>query len=318
MPPKKLKGTEITSAQGQETIRKVRALYIQTEGAPPKNSGTTASRGVNQGETADEGLAARFIPGGVLHQVQDTAGGRFPEGLGDADPQKPRKVHTSGYYCISLSDVAGDALAREGRGIQRRCPFYDYAVQRDTSSGPDDHDIPGGDIRGIDRLHPFRRFQEGGIRPYVHKGCNASPAAAFGDSFKEFSELKEKHYEHGLRELRAGSRQESDGQGSDRSHSHQKIFVQGLSFQELFRPFAKGFPSDCQIGYKIKQEKLPFVQRRTESFHGYASCEHQRRRNYLYKRFARFLFHIPGVFCKDMASRRTARPQSQTIMTIWR
>ena len=39
MPPKKLSGTDITSAHGQDTIRNVRALYSQVAKLPPKNTG---------------------------------------------------------------------------------------------------------------------------------------------------------------------------------------------------------------------------------------------------------------------------------------
>ena len=50
MPPKKLRGTEITSAQGQEMTRKVRARWSQSvQTVPARNQGrggSTASRTV--------------------------------------------------------------------------------------------------------------------------------------------------------------------------------------------------------------------------------------------------------------------------------
>ena len=45
MPPKKPRGTEMTNAQGQETIKKMQARLIQgAAGAPKKSGGISASR----------------------------------------------------------------------------------------------------------------------------------------------------------------------------------------------------------------------------------------------------------------------------------
>ena len=44
IPPKKARGIEITRAQGQEMIRKVRALYIHTFQAPRPISGGTIAQ----------------------------------------------------------------------------------------------------------------------------------------------------------------------------------------------------------------------------------------------------------------------------------
>ena len=42
MPPKKLSGTEMTSAQGQDTTKKMRAFCTQPVQFPTKRGGTTA------------------------------------------------------------------------------------------------------------------------------------------------------------------------------------------------------------------------------------------------------------------------------------
>ena len=43
MPPKKLKGTETTSAQGQDTTRKMSARWIHSPQLPTKSGGSRAS-----------------------------------------------------------------------------------------------------------------------------------------------------------------------------------------------------------------------------------------------------------------------------------
>ncbi len=43
MPPKKLKGTDITRAQGQDTTRKVSARFIHSPQPPTNRGGSTAS-----------------------------------------------------------------------------------------------------------------------------------------------------------------------------------------------------------------------------------------------------------------------------------
>ena len=43
MPPKKLRGTEMTRAQGQDTTRKMRAFWTQPTQSPKNRGGSTAS-----------------------------------------------------------------------------------------------------------------------------------------------------------------------------------------------------------------------------------------------------------------------------------
>ena len=61
MPPKKPSGTEITSAQGQETIRNTQARRIQpAKGAPDISGGTIAERGKHRDLVEAGGVYAQL------------------------------------------------------------------------------------------------------------------------------------------------------------------------------------------------------------------------------------------------------------------
>ena len=70
--------------------------------------------------------------------------------------------------------------------------------------------------------------------------CNALTALALGIALEQFANLEKQHDKHGLRELRLCSGQEADSQGSNGSHRHQQMLVEGLSFCYTLHRFLQG------------------------------------------------------------------------------
>ncbi len=89
MPPKNDSGTEMTSAQGHDTTRKVKPRRIQSlHGPMPRRGGRTASASaastmddgrVDAGEARDEALGARLLVACVLDELEDAADRGFTE-----------------------------------------------------------------------------------------------------------------------------------------------------------------------------------------------------------------------------------------------
>ena len=132
MPPKKLRGTEITSAQGQEMTRKVRARWSQSvQTVPARNPGRVRQHrqqdrrdqeqsqrrihhtgGIVFGKPGDKLLADGFLFAGILHQLQNFGNRGFLTGLCHRHPQQPRQVHAAADDVIAHTDALGAGIRR--------------------------------------------------------------------------------------------------------------------------------------------------------------------------------------------------------------
>lgn len=116
MPPKKLRGMEITKAQGQDTTRKFSALGTHTP-QPPSSSregitararaAKTTGGGVVPGEFSDKVFRLGLLFAGILHQVQDLGHGGFPKGPGDPDMEQAGQVDTAADHLVPGGYVRG-------------------------------------------------------------------------------------------------------------------------------------------------------------------------------------------------------------------
>ena len=72
------------------------------------------------------------------------------------------------------------------------------------------------------------------VRPDIHQMSDARTTPPLGITLKEFSYLEEEHHKHSLREFRLCTRQKSDTQGSDGSHRHEEMLIEGIALHYPF------------------------------------------------------------------------------------
>ena len=86
---------------------------------------------------------------------------------------------------------------------------------------------------------------------------NALTALSLGIALEQLAHLKEQHDEDRLRELRLGSWQESDAEGSDGGNGHEEMLIEGITMQHTFGCLLQRFVAYQQIRNQIYQQQLP-------------------------------------------------------------
>ena len=70
---------------------------------------------------------------------------------------------------------------------------------------------------------------------------NAVAALALGVALEEFTYLEEEHHEHCFGELRLGTRQEADAEGTDGGDRHKEMFIKGIALQDTLPRLVQRF-----------------------------------------------------------------------------
>ncbi len=141
-------GMLMTRAHGQLDEERQRAvdpvdpLRVCAEGHAQQRHGNAQQhradaygRRVDAGKAGDERLGAGLAGAGVLHKVENFRDGGFAEGLCRADLQNAAHIDAAADDLVALGHIAGEALARQGAGVQGGIAADDDAVQRDLSPG---------------------------------------------------------------------------------------------------------------------------------------------------------------------------------------
>ena len=248
MPPKKLKGTEMTSAQGQETTRKIsaRVHWLQS---PLTSEGTTASSTAamtTQGVYTRANLVMKFSARAFLLPAFSTRSRILetvdsPNAFVTRTRNRPALVDAAADDVVALAHVAGQALARQRRGVQRRAPFQHHAVQRHALAGLDHDDVAHGHLVGIDLLRLAVALQVGVVRPYLHQLGDGLPRAPHRVGLEQLAHLVKQHHEHGLGVFAGGER-------AHRGQRHEEVFVKHLPVGDVAHRLPQNVPADDGVG----------------------------------------------------------------------
>ena len=210
---------------------------------------------VHAGELGDEVLRARLLAAGVLHQIENFGNGRFAKRLRHPHAQKPALVDAAADDVVALAHVAGQALARQRRGVQRRAPFQHHAVQRHALAGFDHDDVAHGYLIGIDLLRFAVALEVGVVRPYLHQLGDGLPRAPHRVGLEQFAHLIKQHHEHGLGVFAGGKR-------AHRGQRHEEVFVKHLPVGDVAHGLPQNVPTDDGVGDEEgKQPPYPLKRR---------------------------------------------------------
>ena len=122
-----------------------------------------------------------------------------------------------------------------------RVAFGYDPVKRDFLSGTDEDFLPGSDLSRGDGLDTFLLDEVGIVLLEIHKSGNGFPRFIDGAFLKDFSDLEENKDGNCFRIF-------SEGQGSQSSNSHEEIFIENFSLQEVGGGIGEDVPPDDEIG----------------------------------------------------------------------
>ena len=88
----------------------------------------------------------------------------------------------------------------------------------------------------------------------VHQMGNAFTAFALGIAFKEFTDLEKQHDEDRFRELRLGTRQETDAECPNSGNRHEEMLVESLSVHQSLSGFLERVKTNNQIRNQIDEQ----------------------------------------------------------------
>ncbi len=189
--------------------------------------------------------------GCILDQADDARHGAFAVGLGDARRYHAADVDASRQELVVGADVARQAFAGEGYGVERCGADGDDGIERHFLAGTDDDGFADGNLVGADGQFFAVADYGGGVGLQLEEVLDALAAASLGDAFKELADLEEEHHEDGFGELRLGTGQEPYAERADGGDGHQEMLVEGLAVQDAFGGLLEGVEAHDEIGYKI-------------------------------------------------------------------
>ena len=169
-----------------------------------------------------EALAPALAGGGVFHEVEYPARGRFAELRRRADAQHAREADRPAEDLVLRPDLAGPALARQGGDVERGGAVDHDPVERDLLARTDDNDAPDRDLRGVDAPFPVLRLEAGEVRAYVHQRGYVPPAFFDGEVLKKLAYLEQQHDRDALCVLPEDDR-------AYRGDGHEEVLVEDLA-----------------------------------------------------------------------------------------
>ena len=191
---------------------------------------------------------------GVLHQADNLRNGTLAEGLRGAYPDDTRDIDAAGNNFVTDGNIAGQALARQGNGVQGAGAFDDQAIERHFLTRADDDGLAYPHRVGTDGLQLSIALHIGHVGADVHQMGNALAALPFGIALEEFADLEEQHHEDGLGELGLCPREEADAEGADGGYRHQEVLIEGIAVGDSLSSLFQRVVAYYQIRYEIDEQ----------------------------------------------------------------
>ena len=208
------------------------------------------SRRIYPRKAGYEALGPGLPLGGLLRQAQDAGDRALAEGLRRPYPQQACQADAAAGDLVPSRAGPGQALPREGGGVQRGLALYDDSVYRHALARPDHDDAARLHLLRLHRYYLTVPLQLGPVRTQVHERRNAAAAAAHGVLLKQRSQLVEHHDRYGFAHV-------AQRQRAYRRHGHEEILVEHAALQHA----AQGAPEHIPTCNEIRQEqKQPPVQ----------------------------------------------------------
>ena len=152
-------------------------------------------------------------------------------------------------------DLAGQALACERGGVQRRFTLNHHTVNRNFfarlyhNNGADPHFV---------RVHLLQfsiPFDIGIIRTDVHQITDIPAALAHSIRLEPFTYLVEQHNRDGLQIVAVFIY--GQGKRTQRSHRHQKVLIEHLTVADTFSGFSQNVVANDQIIHQEHSQTYP-------------------------------------------------------------
>ena len=219
-------------------------------------SAVADDRGIDAGKAGDEALRAGLARTGAFDKLKDLGDGGFAEGLARPYLEDARHVDAAAYDLIADGDVARQALARQGAGVEAGGAFNDGTVNRNLLTGLDDDDAADLDLVRIDALKLAVLFDIRVVGADVHQGADVAAALADGVALEQLAYLVEQHDRDGLAKIGAalihGQRD-----GTDSSDGHKEVFIKDLLVENALEGLAENVIADDYICREIQYHAEP-------------------------------------------------------------
>ncbi len=237
-----------------------------------RQSAVAHRRGIDPRKAGDEVLCPRFFHAGVLHQIQNFGNGGFAKFPGGADPEQTGHVDTAADDLIPGGSIAGQALAGEGSGVQRRSTFHDHAVDGHPLTGLYHDDAADLDLVRVDLLQlTVRRLDVGVVRADVHQGTDGLAALAHGNALEQLAHLIEQDNGTAFQIF-------AQSKCAHRGNRHQEALVKGLAVLDALDRFAQNVLADYDVGDQVEHQLYKGGQRRQQCQHDLQNDQQRQRK----------------------------------------
>ena len=205
---------------------------------------TAHRRSIHTCKPGNEPLRLCLVFARRFHQVQNAADGGFAVAAGDTHRQQAGQVDTAANHAIPFAHVTGQGLAGQCRGIQAAGAGKHHAIQRHTLTGMNANRIAyahfiRGNLHFLAILH-----QDSKLRANIHQGRNGRPTLVHCPILEPFTHLIEGHNRYTFSKF-------ADAHGTNRGHSHQKVFIKNLAVRNI----AKGTKHHIIAGNQIADDE---------------------------------------------------------------
>ena len=195
--------------------------------------------GVVFGEFGDEGLGLALVHAGVLHQLQDLAGGGFSEDLRGADLDEACQVDAAADDFIAFRHVSRQALSGQGGCVEGGLAFR---RRREFFQHDDLHRV-GIHFRKLAIHHDV-----GVVRADVHQLADVFAAPSHGVALEELADLVEEHDGDAFLEV-------PHADGADGGCHHEEVLVEDLAVADVQGRLAQDVIADEKIGHHVQDEE---------------------------------------------------------------